>query len=58
MYPYVVGKVGLKRFGTIDMIRWENNIESYARFSIIPHKIAIDEVVDNKFLREIYHEQP
>jgi ABC-type nitrate/sulfonate/bicarbonate transport system substrate-binding protein len=58
MYPYVAGKVGLNRFGTIDTTRWEDNLESYARFRIIPRQISTGEVVDDKFLREIYPEQP
>jgi ABC-type nitrate/sulfonate/bicarbonate transport system substrate-binding protein len=58
MVPYVAGNAGLTRFGTIDMKRWENNLESYARFSLIPRQITIDEVVNDKYLREIYPGPP
>ena len=57
MYPYVAGNMGLKRFGTIDMKRWDDNIESYAHFRIIPRRITSGEVVDDRFLKEIYPEQ-
>lgn len=58
MCPYVAGKAGLKQFGLIDRIRWENNLNSYARFGIIPRKITINQVVNDKFLKEIYPEYP
>ena len=58
MCPYVAGKAGLKRFGMIDMIRWENNLDSYAHFRIIPRRITLDEVVNDKFLRDIYPRNP
>jgi ABC-type nitrate/sulfonate/bicarbonate transport system substrate-binding protein len=50
MLPYVAGTVGLRRFGTLDRTRWKNNLDSYARFGIIPRPMAIDQTLTGEFL--------
>jgi ABC-type nitrate/sulfonate/bicarbonate transport system substrate-binding protein len=52
--PFIVGQVGLERFGIMDASRWAANLESYARFGITPCQLDVGEVVEDRFLREIY----
>jgi ABC-type nitrate/sulfonate/bicarbonate transport system substrate-binding protein len=54
MMPSVEGKVGLERFGIFEEGRWEKNLETYARIGLIPRRVKKDEVVEERFLREIY----
>ncbi len=56
LVPYVTGMLGLEQFGMLEGERWERNLESYARFEITPRRLAFREVVDGRFLTEIYRE--
>jgi ABC-type nitrate/sulfonate/bicarbonate transport system substrate-binding protein len=54
MAPYVLGQVGLERFGVLDMERWKHNLESYARFGLISRHPSLAEVIEARFLHHIY----
>lgn len=54
VYAFATGNMGLEWFGMLDVERWEYNLESYARFGITSRKLTTAEVVEDRFLKEIY----
>lgn len=55
---FVSGEIGMDRFGDMDLARWQRNLDAYARFGITPRRLTVAEVVDHRFLDEIYGVQP
>jgi len=51
---FVSGEIGMERFGVMDLARWQRNLDAYARFEIVPRRMTVAEVVDHRFLDEIY----
>ena len=51
---FVSGEIGMERFGVMDLARWQRNLDAYARFEITPRRMTVAEVVDHRFLDEIY----
>ena len=49
MTPYILGEVGLERFGELDRQRWVRNLTTYTRIGILSRPVALDEVVDDRF---------
>lgn len=54
MPTYVAGADGLDPFGMMDMERWAQNLESYARHGVTPRQMTVAEIVDDQFLKAIY----
>jgi NitT/TauT family transport system substrate-binding protein len=44
MTPYVLGDVGLERFGFLDTRRWERNLATYAKIEITSRVVKLDEI--------------
>ena len=49
MTPYILGEIGLERFGELDRQRWVRNLATYASIGILSHPVALAEVVDDRF---------
>jgi NitT/TauT family transport system substrate-binding protein len=45
MTPYVLGEVGLERFGSLDAQRWERNLATYAEIGITSRGLKLDEII-------------
>jgi ABC-type nitrate/sulfonate/bicarbonate transport system substrate-binding protein len=49
MTPYVMGDVGLERFGYLDHQRWERNLGTYQRIGILPSPLRLDQIIHDHF---------
>ena len=49
MTPYVMGEVGLERFGYLDHQRWERNLATYQRIGILPSPLRLDQIIQGQF---------
>ena len=53
---FLAGPVGMDCYGRLDLERWEQNLETYARFGIVPRRMTVAETIDASFLKTIYPE--
>ena len=53
---FLAGPVGMDCYGMLDLERWEQNLETYARFGIVPRRMTVAETIDASFLKTIYPE--
>lgn len=52
---YVSDDVALTRFGTLDLGRWQRNLDTYAKLGLTPRRLTVAEVVDEQFVKAIYN---